>query len=254
MRCNWSGTTGNTGLNYTALNTTEGAGGPPFSRWIDVLPSQTYLLYIDNFSMNGLAFNLSWNTVPTSILDCILPVEFLDFAAYPKPRQVDLKWTTASERNTAYYNVERSGDGSRYETIGTVGAAGSTQQLTEYGFVDDAPLKGVIYYRLDQVDADGAREYSKVVTAVYRYGNVPLAVYPNPAGESLWASFELPEEGMVRWRIVDASGRTVRIGQTSAAAGVNQLEVPLEIDAGSYLLELHDASGGVLGNARFVRR
>ncbi|HRH39131.1 MAG TPA: hypothetical protein PK760_12335, partial [Flavobacteriales bacterium] len=106
MRCNWSGTTGPTGLNYTSLSPSLGAGGIPFSRWIDVAAAgENYLLYIDNFTMNGLAFSLSWNNVPANILDCILPVEFLEFDALAKPRAVDLKWSTASENNTAFFNV-----------------------------------------------------------------------------------------------------------------------------------------------------
>ncbi len=254
MRCNWSAVTGPTGLNYTAINTTEPAGGPPFSRWIDVVANQTYLLYIDNYTMNGLAFTLAWNNVPNTILDCVLPVEFMDFEAFPKARQVDLKWTTASENNSAYFNVERSQDGGHYELLGTVAAMGHSQSVTEYDFVDDAPMKGVNYYRLDQVDADGQREYSKVVTAVYRWGNLPLTVYPNPAGESLWANFDLPAAGNIRWRIIDASGRVVHEKQVMVVSGVNQLEVPLIIDAGSYLIELIDDQGVLLGNARFVRQ
>lgn len=254
LRCSWSGATGNTGLNYSSIDFTEGAGGDKWVQYISAAANQTYLLYVDNWSRNGISFNMAWDNQPTNLIDCILPVEFLEFEAIPKPRQVDLKWTTASEHNTAYFNVERSDDGMRFLPIGTVSAMGSSQVLTEYTFTDDAPLKGVNYYRLDQVDGSGQRDYSKVVTAVYRYANVPLTVYPNPAGESLWASFELPEEGTVRWRILDASGRMVREGRSLANAGVSQMEVPLDIDAGSYLLELSDGSGVPLGNARFVRR
>ena len=254
MRCNWSAVTGPTGLNYTAINNTEGAGGPPFSRWIDVVANQTYLLYVDNFTMNGLAFTLVWNNVPNTILDCVLPVEFLDFQAFPKARQVDLEWTTASEYNSAYFNVERSENGADFKVLGTVAAMGNSQSLTEYSFIDREPVKGVNYYRLDQVDANGDRAYSDVVTAVYRWGNVPLTVYPNPAGESLWANFELPADGNIGWRILDASGRLVISGTATVVRGVNQISLPLDVEAGSYTLELSDDSGSPIGNARFVRQ
>jgi hypothetical protein len=255
MRCNWSAVANNTGLSTTALNPTEGAGGPPFSSAIITSPNQTYLLYVDNFSMNGLAFTLSWNNSPSSLLDCqLLPVEWMEFEAMPQPRQVDLRWTTASESKSAYFIVERSLDGDRFESIGTVAAMGTTHSTTEYGFADKAPRVGMNYYRLQQVDDEGRMMTSKTVWAMYRYGSVPLSVYPNPAGESLWASFELPDEGTVRWRITDACGRMVREGRWTVAAGMNQMEVPLSIEPGSYLLDVLDTQGAPLGNARFVRR
>ncbi|MEO8590780.1 MAG: T9SS type A sorting domain-containing protein, partial [Flavobacteriales bacterium] len=214
-----------------------------------------FMLYVDNWSNNGVTFNLTWDLAPANILDCTLPLEFLSFEAEPKARQVDLRWTTGHEVNTAYFQVERSVDGVHFGQLGRVEAGGYTQGATEYLFVDAAPAKGTNYYRLDQVDGDGARDYSKVVTATYSWGTVPLNVYPNPAGESLWAAFEMPEEGSVGWRITDMSGRIVSEGLSNVAAGMNQVEVPLaRIDAGSYLLEVLDGSGVSLSNARFVKQ
>ena len=54
--------------------------------------------------------------------------------------------------------------------------------------------------------------------------------------------------------MLDASGRVVRAGNTGVPEGVSQFEVPLDIEAGSYLLDLTDENGNQLGNARFVRR
>ena len=151
--------------------------------------------------------------------------------------------------------VERSADGRNFGAIGTVAASGNTVSLTEYGFVDATPMKGVNYYRLDRLDTDGASEKTNVVSAMFRSGNLPLQVYPNPAGESLWASFELPEDGTVRWRVLDTSGRLVRDGSTLVGSGMNQMEVKLErVESGTYMLEIMDGAGTTLGNARFVRQ
>lgn len=254
LRCSWSGATGNTGLNYTSSDLTEGAGGDKFVRWIDALAGQSFMLYVDNWSNNGVTFTLNWNLVPTNILDCTLPLELITFEAVPKPRQVDLNWVTGSEENTAYFQVERAAGG-EFTPLGRVQAAGFSQGLTEYSFIDPMPVKGVNYYRLDQVDADGARKYSNTVSATYRWSSVDLAVYPNPAGESLFASFEMPGEGSVRWRIMDMSGRIVIEGPATVAMGMNQVEVPLtHVEAGSYLLEVLDAAGVPMSNARFVRQ
>jgi len=255
LRCSWSGATGNTGLNYTSVDLTEGAGGDKWVRWIDALAGQSFMLYVDNWSNNGVAFTLSWQVAPTNMLDCTLPVELLSLAAEAKPRQVDLRWSTGSEQNSAYFQVERAADGAHFEPLGRVQAAGSSQSIREYTYVDAAPLKGVNYYRLQQVDMDGKLDYSNTVSATYTWSNVALNVYPNPAGESLWAAFEMPTEGAVRWRIMDMSGRLVAGGPAVVASGMNQVEIPLaRVEVGSYMLELIDGAGVSLSNARFVKQ
>ena len=255
LRCSWSGATGNTGLNYTSADLSEGAGGDKWVRWIDALPGQSFMLYVDNWSNNGVTFTLAWNLVPANILDCTLPLELLTFDAEAKPRQVDLKWATGTEENTAYFQVERMAGGGEFTPLGRVEAAGFSQALREYTFVDPAPVKGVNYYRLDQVDTDGSRQYSHTVSATYRWSSVDINVYPNPAGESIYAAFEMAGEGLVRWRILDMSGRIVSQGPATVAMGMNQVEVPLaRVEAGSYTLELLDAAGVPMSNARFVRQ
>jgi hypothetical protein len=254
IRCNWSAVANTTGLSTTALNATEGAGGPPFSSALPVAANQSYLLYIDNYSMNGLSFTLNWNNTPSSILDCnLLPVEWLGLKAEPKGRQVLLTWETASEQGSDYFRVERSSDALEYSLIGTMDAAGNSSAKTTYRFTDVAPGSGLKYYRVEQVDAQGQGQLSPVVTALLAAGG-GLTVFPNPAGASLWASFQANDEGTVGWRILDASGRVIRAGRASAVEGTNQVEVPLEVEAGSYLIEFEDQRGETLGHARFIRR
>jgi hypothetical protein len=255
LRCSWSGAWGPTGLNYTSADLSEGAGGDKWVRWIDAVAGQSFMLYVDNWSNNGAQFDLNWNLNPPNMIDCsLLPVELLSLEARPKARQVDLHWSTATEQNSAYFQVERSEDNTHFTPLGQVPAAGSSQTLREYGYIDAAPLKGMNYYRLLQVDADGTSEYSNTVSATYRWSSVALNVYPNPAGESIWAAFEMPAEGPVRWRIMDTSGRIVGEGPANVAGGMNQVEIPLaRIDAGSYMLELLDGDNASLSNARFVK-
>jgi hypothetical protein len=58
VRCNFSGTSGTTGLRASATNTSEGAGGPPFCTPLPVLAGQSYQLLIWNWSGNNTGFNL----------------------------------------------------------------------------------------------------------------------------------------------------------------------------------------------------
>lgn len=255
LRCSWSGALGNTGLDYVSLDVSEGAIG---DKWVQYIPSaanQTYILYVDNWSRNGISFTMVWNNQPANLLDCVLPLELLSFNATPKPRQVDLKWLTTNESNTSYFNVERSLDGRRFEVLGMVPATGNGAGTTQYEFVDLAPVKGTNYYRLDQADITGERSYSNVVTAVYKWEHVRMDVYPNPTNGNVWMSVEMSHEGNTQWRVTDASGRLVRTGRSGVVVGMNQVEIDLDgLDQGSYVLELMDETGAPLSTARFVRQ
>lgn len=254
IRCNWSAVANTTGLSTTALNASEGAGGPPFSSAINAAANQTYLLYIDNYSMNGLSFTLNWNTNPSTLLDCnLLPVEWLGLNAEPKGKEVLVTWQTASEQQSDYFRVDRSKDGSEFRAVGMVHAVGNSNTTSTYAFTDKEPLNGLSYYRVEQIATNGDGQLSPVVSVMMRSGS-NLMVFPNPANASLWASFESVSDGQANWRIVDASGRAVAMGRTNTLAGMNQVELPLTMDAGSYLIEFLDERGGMLGHARFIKR
>jgi len=94
------------------------------------------------------------------------PVEWLFFEAEPQAGATQLKWATASEQNADYFNVERSVDGTLFTSLGTVSATGNSQTVQNYQFMDESVnnIKGQsIYYRLKQVDLNGANEYSQVI-------------------------------------------------------------------------------------------
>lgn len=67
IRCSYAAPsgTGLTGLNMTATDTTEGAGGDGFVKYLDVIAGETYYLIIDNFSANTNGFVLSWDGTAT---------------------------------------------------------------------------------------------------------------------------------------------------------------------------------------------
>ncbi|MEO8588773.1 MAG: hypothetical protein ABI432_05340 [Flavobacteriales bacterium] len=71
LRCSFSSVTGAIGLDYAAIDLSEGAGGNGWVRYIDVLAGETYILYVDNFSMNGLDFDLVFDNEPDDLVECL---------------------------------------------------------------------------------------------------------------------------------------------------------------------------------------
>lgn len=169
-----------------------------------------------------------------------LPIELTTFTATLVPTGIALKWSTASEINNAYVAVERSTDGSRYDEIGRVPGQGDSFDPRDYNYTDESPEKGVNYYRLRQVDYDGAENFSPVVQATFgKTGK--LSVYPSPATERLNVTLTETEGDPVRWEVYDVSGRLTLSGTQ-------------ESDTVSFPIELGNLPEGVYTVQVFVGR
>jgi autotransporter-associated beta strand protein len=136
-----------------------------------------------------------------------LPVTWLTFAGVAEERANTLMWSTASELNNDYFEVQRSRDGASFYAIGQVQGQGTTNVQSDYAFSDDEAPSGTVYYRLQQFDFDGASDFSETV-AITRKGNA--GIYPNPFNESLNIAWEGGgDNDRAVFAIWDATGRKV---------------------------------------------
>lgn len=113
--------------------------------------------------------------------ETVLPVTWLDFQAeaHPPSDEVFCTWTTGIEVNNSHFIVERSADMADWTPVGMVPGAGNSTTPRDYGLVDPAPLRGISYYRVMQVDYQGDTSPS-VVRQVRLGGDGRLSVHPNP--------------------------------------------------------------------------
>lgn len=115
----------------------------------------------------------------TSGLGAALPLKFLTVTAIQSGRDVIVKWTTESEINTAYFDIEFSTDGLRFVKAGRINSRNQAGQQ-QYEFRHLSPTGNKLYYRIRQVDADNQLTYSKVVILTMSSGG-DIILYPNPA-------------------------------------------------------------------------
>jgi hypothetical protein len=99
---------------------------------------------------------------PTSTLLTPLPVELTKFTVQKDKNGALLNWTTNSEINNSHFEVELSHDGVNWNTIGIVQGAGNSFEINTYQFTHNEIASGIHYYRLKQIDFDGAKSYSNV--------------------------------------------------------------------------------------------
>jgi hypothetical protein len=112
-----------------------------------------------------------------------LPVTWQDFRGSSQNGKAVLDWTTASEQNNDFFEIQRSATGMDFRAIGVVPGNGTTAEKHSYRFTDPELLMQPMYYRLRQVDYDGKEDYSDVirVRAPTELDQQPLTLYPNPA-------------------------------------------------------------------------
>ncbi|MFN6944181.1 MAG: T9SS type A sorting domain-containing protein [Cytophagaceae bacterium] len=122
-----------------------------------------------------------------------MPVELASFDATLSPEgQVLLSWSTASEVNSKVFEVQRSSDGTNFETIGSVTSTGNSSSLMAYNFNDNQPLEGMNFYRLRMVDLNDSYQFSQVVS-VNVIEDELLFIFPNPAGENINVKYKAEE-------------------------------------------------------------
>lgn len=158
-----------------------------------------------------------------------LPVTFAAFTGRQAGNSIVLEWTTLSEKDNDYFEIERSIDGVNYVTVGYVDGAGNSSSLLNYQFTDNAPEQGQLYYRLSQVDFDGTREYAdKVVTVYYTGGELGnLVVVPNPTnglfrvvGSKAGGRIELLSQSGMVIRIIDINSFDATIDISDLPSGI----------------------------------
>jgi len=143
----------------------------------------------------------------------VLPVVLTSLGASRVVAGVRLRWTTASEQNSARFEVQRSADGHTFASVATVAAAGTSQLARTYGTLDDTAPPAALYYRLRQVDQDGTARYSATV-AVPAGSETAFSAYPNPAREVLTIGAGAGAGQLAEVR--DLHGRLLRAGPLPA--------------------------------------
>ncbi len=181
-------------------------------------------------------------TLTTFVPGCPVPVELLDFRGEAKGEINALSWTTATEINNRHFEVQRSINGSDFETIGIVEGNGNSSVEIDYAFDDTKPA-AVSYYRLKQVDFDGAFEYSDVIKISRKVRGLSLSsVYPSPTRGNTNIVFNTEKSMDLTISIIDVTGRVLGQYSISAYEGTNQTELDLSAYSnGMYMIVLESS-------------
>ncbi len=206
--------------------------------------SGTYNVVVKATSLSGVSVCTSLPAAATLTVSSTLPVLLKNFNGKWSEMSVILNWETSNEFNSRDFEIERSQDGVSFSAIAVVQAAGNSQLLRSYQFIDDSPFRNYNYYRLKLNDIDGRSVYSKVIFLQRNESGIQInAISPNPFKNELSISVVLERNQPIVANIFDASGRIVRTYTQHGQLGVNNFKfMKLDnIPAGYYIFQLQVA-------------
>jgi len=157
-----------------------------------------------------------------------LPVELVSFQAARVADYVSLNWQTASEINSDYFEIQKSLDGDKFESVAKIPSHHNSNALNDYKWQDYSTISsGMVYYRLNMVDYDGTNEYSDIVSVMSPFES--FIIYPNPASSQLNI---LSEADFEFFEVYNTSGRRIKVDVRE-----NQIDVS-NLKPGVYLLKM----------------
>jgi endo-1,4-beta-D-glucanase Y len=167
----------------------------------------------------------------------ILPVSLVNFEAKKISDQVLLSWQTISEKNTAHFQIEKSGNSSDWTTIGQVNATGTSSSIVYYSFNDLNIADGFFYYRLKITDFDNSYEYSEVRKVLSKKES-EIIIFPNPFNESFSITFS-EQNALTSILIESIDGKILY--KKELLNGGNETIHP-ELSTGIYLLKINNGN------------
>jgi hypothetical protein len=183
-------------------------------------------------------------------IQSVLPVELSSFTFTCDPVHT-LNWTTESEQNSDYFQIERSRDGFDWIEVSKVEAMGNSNTTKNYQFYDMTSGYFEGYYRLKQVDFDGKFEYFGPVSSFCSdYKDEFISeVFPNPTSGEIFVGIRNNIQENVNMVLTDFSGRVLKDMTFEVSNGYTLKTIDLlGYSSGSYLITI------ITNNNKYVHK
>lgn len=163
----------------------------------------------------------------------VVPVKIISFTGFVNNASIDLSWKVAEQLGILSYEIQRSGNGTNFVTIGSVVANNAASAA--YGYRDMQPLDGNNFYRLKIIEPQGA-SYTNVLR-FDKKNNVAAFIYPQPAINNVLLSVGNKALLNTKAVLTDMNGQVLeQINMTGLSLQINVSHLA----AGTYLLHFAD--------------
>ena len=267
----FSQTTGGQTFDKRAVGTLNGTSINISTAWIDVYTVTLWTLgstwphgYVvvnsgaggspGEFTTYAVADNLANQYVVNSLtytspfIFSALPVLFTNFEANCTNNGTLISWSTASEFNSNYFELQRSANANDWTSVATIKAAGNSTTAHTYQQFD--LNGGAMYYRIKEVDLDGHFIFTNIIRTNCEAKKMDMVIYPVPAQNILNVIIRSDKSLKTQLMLIDGVGKIVQKMNATLFNGSNSFIINLNgLSTGEYLIRSSDP--GVELNKRF---
>jgi hypothetical protein len=246
----WGYTVNGVKTQFGPINTSQSSQFPNIV-CVDIPCGSTISFFVTSYSNpNGGGSQCNGaNATFTTPLYSSLPVELTYFKVVDTKSDIKLEWSTASETNNDYFDLQYSYDDINWVTKKQIKGHGTSRSVLYYEYIlDDADKIYDTNWRLIQYDYDGKSQSSPVVFSRGIKQSTELSIFPNPADQYLIVRGIENSENAPEAAIYDVMGHAVvKVSKDRLLDGI----ALSDLKAGMYVIEIW--SDGVKHTKRFQK-
>ena len=186
----------------------------------------------------------------------LLGNDLLSFKGRNQNNSAILYWTTSKETEPVKYEIQKSTDGSLFETIGEViGFANPSSETNNYTYVDPEFLNGLTWYRIKVINTTQNKyKYSKVIQLIDNKAGLKIESLINPFSSQVKFDLISGKEGLVNVELLDQYSHKLRSGNYNIIKGKNNITINNtdNLPAGLYILQV--SYGSTTINKKIIKR
>jgi hypothetical protein len=147
-----------------------------------------------------------------------------------------LKWEITNNSTPAWFEVQRSYDGSFFTTLKRIDKNSSNK----YNWIDEEKYTRTVYYRLILVDITGQQKFSNILRASMQT-ETALTIFPIPVKDVLTAEIVTNKSRQVKISVIDMAGKICSTQFQEVLKGQNNFSInTAHLSSGQYQLIVID--------------
>ncbi|HRX27923.1 MAG TPA: T9SS type A sorting domain-containing protein [Saprospiraceae bacterium] len=193
--------------------------------------SQTIIIRIDHIGSG---------TIDLTAAGAALPIQLASINAKNMGDYNMIEWTTQSEIENQYQEIQKSYDQKNWESLERIMANGNSLNEKHYQVVDNKP-KHITYYRHLSKDLDGKSQVSNIIAVEMALGTRDLVerIFPNPTSNSITVDFVSISDQVITVELFDITGKIIYQEKYGVNIGSNKLNLDMsQLSSGVYMLRL----------------
>ena len=225
----WSGSCSS----LTYLGCVSGSGGTVTFTINNLSPCQQIIMGMDG----NAGANCNYNITMSNVMP--LPIELIHLGGQNEKGYNRLFWATATEKDNAYFTIEKSPDGINFNVLSKVNGAGTSYTRIDYEYVDDHPYEGITYYQLSQTDYDGTTKKLGIIAVDNKSKIKDIEFVPNPVSENGILKIPAYKEENISISIEDITGKIIESKNVTLDSGTNTFELNFSsLEKGLYFIHI----------------